>query len=358
MATSYSTSYAWIQRGEQITGDPNTPPTGGTGSANRLAKLLETNLEYLRIRGDVDSPWLEVESKTISFTALANYAYIVTVANNISVSLPAAPAINDYVRVKVDGGDLTRLVVIDGNGWPVGDLANITVKVDNQPNVLLKFSGTRWIIEAGSLSSDNILVPDITGATLITLTQRLSDLGGTPLVPQTTSFAADPSSSYSVNSTGGPITATLPASPPDGTRVEFMDSVPNFGTNPLTIDRNGATIEGIANDMILSRDNEAVALVFEGGNWIVASDGRHATSVPPRIIYIAADITQRDAFPNSGLGLICKTIDTDTYYQHDGTIWGPYTGEDPFNFTMNCFGDLAASVVDGHIPLWCIYTKN
>lgn len=65
----------------------------------------------------------------------------------------------------------------------------------------------------------------------------------------------------------GAITATLPAAPPDGTEVWFSGS---FKTTNATIARNGATIVGVAQDLILDMDNIMPKLVYNGGNWRVA----------------------------------------------------------------------------------------
>lgn len=51
---------------------------------------------------------------------------------------------------------------------------------------------------------------------------------------------------YLVDTSGGAITATLDASPSTGALVQFIDVAGTFGTNNLTLSRNGNKIEGSA----------------------------------------------------------------------------------------------------------------
>ena len=53
-----------------------------------------------------------------------------------------------------------------------------------------------------------------------------------------------------VDTTGGALTATLPLSPVAGDVIEFFDAKGQFGTNALTLGRNGNPINGQASDFI------------------------------------------------------------------------------------------------------------
>lgn len=75
---------------------------------------------------------------------------------------------------------------------------------------------------------------------------------------------------YSVDTTSGPITITLPAAPTEGTRVAFSDPTGNWETNHLTVDGNGQTV---ANDTQLFCDLPyyTFGLVYVNGKWIFAA---------------------------------------------------------------------------------------
>ena len=60
---------------------------------------------------------------------------------------------------------------------------------------------------------------------------------------KTGDFTAVSGEGYFVNTTGGAITANLPASPA-GSIVAFKDYANNFDTNKLTIGPNGSNIDG------------------------------------------------------------------------------------------------------------------
>ena len=61
---------------------------------------------------------------------------------------------------------------------------------------------------------------------------------------------------------GTPITVTLPASPAVGNEVHFIDSGNAFGSNNLTIARNGQPILGAASNLTVSTNGAAFTLVY------------------------------------------------------------------------------------------------
>ena len=67
---------------------------------------------------------------------------------------------------------------------------------------------------------------------------------------------------YFVNTTSGAITVTLPASPSVGDYLQIKDYAGTFGTNNLTIARNGSNIQGDANDSLITTNRAALKLVY------------------------------------------------------------------------------------------------
>jgi hypothetical protein len=65
-------------------------------------------------------------------------------------------------------------------------------------------------------------------------------------------------------------TLTLPASASIGDTITILDYSSTFGTNNLTVSRNGLNILGIADDLLLDVTNSATTLVYSGQSkgWI------------------------------------------------------------------------------------------
>jgi hypothetical protein len=68
---------------------------------------------------------------------------------------------------------------------------------------------------------------------------------------KTTTYTAANKDAIAADTSGGAFTITLPATPASGDSINVADSGHIFGTNNLTIGRNGSTIEAEAADFIL-----------------------------------------------------------------------------------------------------------
>ena len=55
---------------------------------------------------------------------------------------------------------------------------------------------------------------------------------------------------------------TLPAGPSVGNRVKMVDYAGTWATNSVTVERNGANINGVAADFILNVNNSWVEFVY------------------------------------------------------------------------------------------------
>ena len=88
--------------------------------------------------------------------------------------------------------------------------------------------------------------------------------GGNPWSTQTSNFSIASNDRVFVDTSGGAVTATLPASPQTGDQVSFIDLAATFDTNNLTIGRNGNKIMGATNDLVVSTENAGIQLVYTG----------------------------------------------------------------------------------------------
>ena len=79
---------------------------------------------------------------------------------------------------------------------------------------------------------------------------------------KTANFTAVAGEGYFVNTTGGVITATLPASATIGNEVSIIDYAGTADTNNITIGRNGHKIQGASSDMTVATERAAFTLVY------------------------------------------------------------------------------------------------
>ena len=91
---------------------------------------------------------------------------------------------------------------------------------------------------------------------------------------KTASFTAVSGTGYFVDTSGGAVTATLPATPSAGDIVGFNDYARTFATNNLTIGRNGSNIQGVAADATISTNGRSTMFVYVDATqgWIPTED--------------------------------------------------------------------------------------
>ena len=69
-----------------------------------------------------------------------------------------------------------------------------------------------------------------------------------------------------VETNGGAVTITLPASPAVGDIVNFVDSRYTFDTAALTVGRNSSKIANATSDLVVNTEGAAFGLVYSGAN--------------------------------------------------------------------------------------------
>lgn len=105
--------------------------------------------------------------------------------------------------------------------------------------------------------------------------QSLLGSGNVPLLPRipatattTANINAASGTTYNCDTSAGGFSLTLPASPADGTYVGICDLKLAFSpTKPLTVYRNGQSIEGVADDMQLDTPMRGGYLFRTGFGW-------------------------------------------------------------------------------------------
>ena len=171
---------------------------------------------------------------------------------------------------------------ISGNAGTVTTNANLTGPVTSVGNATAIANGALAIAKLANGTDGELITWDASGviATIAvgTLGQVLTGQGvGAPPIFMSTAitgtyinanYTAAAGENIYADTSGGAITIELPASPIVNTIVKMQDAVGWAYTNPITVDRNGQTINGEAVDFTLECDKGLVEFIFDGTTWI------------------------------------------------------------------------------------------
>jgi hypothetical protein len=137
---------------------------------------------------------------------------------------------------------------------------------------------------ATSLTSNNVILGNGTSAVQFvapgtngnvltsngtTWTSAVLPAGGLTYIFTTTPVTATDKQGVLTDTSGGSFTVTLPATPATGAQVVVADAGSNWGTNNLTVGRNGSTIGGLAENLVCDITGASVQFVYDGTTWEV-----------------------------------------------------------------------------------------
>ena len=91
---------------------------------------------------------------------------------------------------------------------------------------------------------------------------------------KTSPLTAESGKGYFINTTGGVVTVTLPASPSAGDIVSVKDYARTFACNAVTVGRNGSKMCGTCNDTTFSTEGLSATLIYVDGTkgWQLIND--------------------------------------------------------------------------------------
>ncbi len=89
----------------------------------------------------------------------------------------------------------------------------------------------------------------------------------TPTGIKTAAYTAVSGEMVFVNTTGGAVTISLPATPATNARVAIFDVGRAAASNAITVNRNGATIDGAGSNVTVTRAGQLLTLIYTGATW-------------------------------------------------------------------------------------------
>jgi len=144
---------------------------------------------------------------------------------------------------------------------------------------------------AGSIANDKLANSSITvNGSSVSLGGSVSAGKVQWQAVKTADFNAVAGEGYFVDTDSvGAVTATLPGSPSAGDTIAFKDYAANFGTNSLTIARNGNNIQGVANDSEISTNRASIVLVYIDATkgWLYTNESNVADLQDPPLFITA-----------------------------------------------------------------------
>jgi hypothetical protein len=252
----------------------------GTITDNIIVTIPDT-VEKIYIFENGTSGAFTVQVKTVSgtgptFTAV-NKGQKFVYANGtdvIDIELGAPGGSNTQIQFNDNGA-------FGGSANLIWDGSNVTIGAQGDLRLADSSGGEYVALQAPTTVASNVTftLPGADGTADQVLTTNGSGVlsfatisgGAAWQAVKTASFNAVAGEGYFINTTGGVITMTLPATPTIGDFVSFIDYAGTFDTNNLTIARNSENIQGSAADLTVSTERAANTLVYTDGTqgWLL-----------------------------------------------------------------------------------------
>jgi len=165
--------------------------------------------------------------------------------------------------IVTDGAGAGAAVVLAG---PTISTLTGTLPVANGGTSLTTLTANNVILGNGS-SAPTFVAPSSSGNVLTsngTTWQSTTPAAGGIVytTTKTTTYTAVKNDGVLTNTTGGAFTVTLPASPANGDQVIIADAGGTWGTNNLTVGRNGNYIADVAQDLVCDISGVSVQFVY------------------------------------------------------------------------------------------------
>lgn len=212
--------------------------------------ITNTNLQILQASssGVVNVPMSTGADVTLSLadgSAAANGKNIYlkltgTMAGNNSLIIPASTT----------GGTATRVYIIqDATDRTTANKYTLSIKTAGSSNPIAVPVGSTMVVHSNG-----------TDARLDVLQEGNFEITSTSI----TAYTAVAGDNLLIDTASTGVTITLPASPSKGDTVSIMDvsATGGFGSNNVTVNRNGQPIRGAASNLTLNNNNQSIKLRY------------------------------------------------------------------------------------------------
>lgn len=224
-------------------------------------------------------------------SATVHYPFFGTNSGSIPTGQLTAFNVNSSLSFQPSTGTLAATVVrsatVDGSASNSGTLTlrgtssatKATASILMNENIASSSTTTGTLVVTGGVGIGGALNVSSTasfGNTLTvttgglnvtgTLTANSGTSGIIGYTTRTSSVAIPDADGYNIVANSGAITLTLPATSTNGRTLIFADGN-NFTSNNVTLGRNGRTIDGLAEDLVLNVRGSYVILVYYNTDW-------------------------------------------------------------------------------------------
>jgi len=235
-----------------------TLTTTGSGAANQARSAILIPTGTPGVSRNIIAP---SSSKAYIVDNQSNAAVVIKGAATSGVSVAAGTA----ALVAWDGADFVLVAQ---------DLANVTgvLAVAKGGTGATTLTANNVILGNGT-SAVQVVAPGTTGNVLTsngtTWASTAPAPGGIDYVYKTANYTVSNNEGVLADTSGGAFTVTLPATPAAGDQCVVADAGAAFGTNNLIVARNGSTIGGVADNLVLDITGVSVQFVYDGTTWEV-----------------------------------------------------------------------------------------
>ncbi len=222
---------------------------------------------------------------TLDQTDKAHFIFTGALTGNINVLWPASRQRQFSATNSTSGAFTLSFGANNGSSAPAGAVATLPagatgIFYSDGTNVYSRMTTGGVVVATNSVvgnataataGAQNLAIPNCTGGLTYTTNVGFGcgggggGGGGTGLAwggVQTTSFAAASNTIYCIDTTGGAVTMTLPATPVAGNQIVFVDCASNFATTGFTVANNTQLLMGFNQNMLVDTANAGVTLVY------------------------------------------------------------------------------------------------